>query len=391
MRLLVVSSWFPYPPDNGTRLRTYHLLRHLARRHEISLLSFGEPTPEDLRDAREFVQEVACVAPWQRPGASPGLRGLLSPTPRHFVQTDSVEMRRLVARAVAGKDAAIGQSVQAARYLHSCRTLPRVFEEVEVAVLREQCTRAPDLRSRLRYGLTWWKHRAFVRRLVDGFERATTVSSVERDLLGEIGCDVARVAVVPNGVDVESKRPSGGPRVPRLIYPGAVTYFANLDAVRFFANEILPLVRQARPDLEFLVTGETGDVDVSDLVAVGVTFTGRLPDVDEAVGRSAACVVPLRIGGGTRLKVLEAMALGAPVVSTSKGIEGLEVGPERHALVADTPADFARQVLRLLGDPSLADRLTRDARRLVEERYSWMHCGELLEGVLDEAMRSHRR
>lgn len=391
MRLLVVSSWFPYPPDNGSRLRAWHLLRHLSQRHEITLLSFGEPTPADLDVVRAHCRHVSAVAPARHDGAGAGMRGLLSPTPRHFVQTDSSEMRRLVTAHAGGHDAALALQVDAARYLAPFGHLPRVFEEVEVGVLREQFTRAPDLRSRARYGLTWWKHRAFVRRLVKDFDRTTTVSSVERDLLGEIGCDVSRVAVVPNGVDVEAKRPFGGERLPRLIYPGSITYSANLDAVRWFAAEVLPLVRRERPGLECLATGATGDIDVSGLVTAGVTFTGRLPDVDEAVGRSAVCVVPLRIGGGTRLKVLEAMALGAPVVSTSKGIEGLEVEPDRHALVGDTPADFARQVLRLVDDAPLSGRLTRDARSLVEERYSWTHCGELLEGVLDEAVRSHRR
>ena len=166
-------------------------------------------------------------------------------------------------------------------------------------------------------------------------------------------------------------------RASQLVYPGSVTFSANLDAVRHFVREVLPLVRRVRSDVTFVVTGSTEGVEIADLAACeGVTFTGHLPDVGALVMESAACVVPLRIGGGTRLKVLQAMALGTPVVSTEKGIEGLDVEPERHVLVADGRESFAAQVLRVLSEPVLAEALSTNGHRLVRKRYGWDAIGD---------------
>jgi polysaccharide biosynthesis protein PslH len=162
--------------------------------------------------------------------------------------------------------------------------------------------------------------------------------------------------------------------------------------VRYFAGEVLPLVRSEEPDVAFWITGSTEGVDVAGLGRVdGVTFTGRLPDVTQTVAQSLACVVPLRHGGGTRLKVLEAMALGTPVISTSKGIEGLDVEPGVHVLVANEPNDFANQTLRVMRDPALASRLTLAARRRVEDQYGWNAIGEALDAVLADAVSVHPR
>lgn len=389
MRLLVVSSWFPCPPDNGSRLRAYHLIRHLARKHAVTLLSFGSAGREDdLATMRSLCEHVETVTVSRPAGDRAGVRGLLSPVPRHFVQNDSPDMRALVERHVPGHSAAIGLQVDAARYLRRYTSVPRVFEEVEVTVYREQYLGQTHPMRRIRRGLTWWKFRHFIRRLVDGFERATVVSTRELEYLRAIGCAADRLALVPNGIEAPAiTRRAVSPD--RLIYPGSVTYSANLDAVRFFIRDILPRLRRVRTDLTLCVTGSTQGVEVSDLAVPGVTFTGRLPEVDSLVADSVACVVPLRIGGGTRLKVLQAMALGTPVVATTKGIEGLDLEPERHVLVGDGAAAFAEQVLRVLDDPGLADRLSQDARRLVRERYSWEPIGDELERVVAAAVDAH--
>jgi polysaccharide biosynthesis protein PslH len=390
MRLLVVSTWLPYPPDNGSRVRAYNLLRELSRRHRLTLLSFGVPSvPEGLSPLRATCERVEVVPPTTSPGGRPGAHGLLSPTPRHYVQTDSPRMRALVGARVRENDAAIALQATAARYLADCPQVPRVFEEAEVAVFRERCQEADSVLRRFRHRLTWWKHRRFIRRLVNRFEQTTVVSIPEREQLRAAGCDVSRVSVVPNGVEVPVL-PSSGIRAARVIYPGAVTYSANLDAVRYFVNDIWPLIQRSRADLEFLVTGSTDGVHVENLAAnPGVTFTGRLREVDTWIAGSAVCVVPLRIGGGTRLKILQAMAVGTPVVSTTKGIEGLDVIPDHHVLIGDSPEAFAREVLKLLHDQALGLRIAEAARRLVDERYTWRSIGEGLERVLERAL-EHR-
>lgn len=388
MRLLVVSSWLPFPLDNGSRLRAYHLLKHLARRHEITLLTFGHPRgPADVAALRAFCSRVDVVPAQLIGGGRLGLRGLLSPVPRYFVQTESPRMTALVDAAVGSHDAAVGLQPMAAQHL-TRRTgdIPTVLEELEVGVFRERPALEPHILGRLRHGLTWWKFRRFARTLVDRFDRTTVVSEREREHLQALGCDMTRVAVIPNGVEVP-ELPPVGVRVPRLIYPGSVAYSANLDAVRYFIKDVFPLVRRSRPELDLWVTGATDGVDISDLAGrPGVTFTGRLPDVSSLIAESVACVVPLRIGGGTRLKVLHAMAVRTPVVSSSKGIEGLDVVADRHVLVGDSPETLAAQTLRVVTEPELGERLASAAERLVRERYGWEPSARLLELVIESAV-----
>jgi glycosyltransferase involved in cell wall biosynthesis len=175
-----------------------------------------------------------------------------------------------------------------------------------------------------------------------------------------------------------------------VIYSGSVTYSANLDAVRYFARDIFPRIRQARP-ATLVITGSTGDIDVSDLLVDGtITFTGRVPDAAHLVAHSSVSVVPLRIGGGTRLKILEAMAVGTPVVTTSKGAEGLDVEHGENILIADSPDAFAKAVLRVLDDFVLRAHLAANGRRFVERLYTWDRIGNLIEEVIDEARTVHR-
>lgn len=390
MRLLIASTWWPYPLDNGSRVRAFHLIRDLAARHEVTLLSFGRPGGgEEMGPLRSCCARVEVVPPVVIDRTGLGVKGLLSATPRHFAQTDNPQMRTLVRTLAGTHDAALGLQIDAARYLADVPSVPRVFDEVEVSVPREQYTRAVSVRARVRHGLTWWKFRGYVSSLIAQVERATVVSEIERAAVAAMGCDVSRVDVVPNGVEVPPLAPPP-PRVHRLIYPGAVTFSANLDAVRYFVAQILPIVRQKHPTLEFWVTGATDGVDIGDLKRAGAVFTGRLPSVDGLVAESVACVVPLRVGGGTRLKILQAMALGTPVVSTHKGAEGLLVQDEHHLLLSDDPHGFARQVDRLVSEPGLGIRLREAAWNLARERYDWSVIGSGLSATMVAAGADHR-
>jgi len=182
------------------------------------------------------------------------------------------------------------------------------------------------------------------------------------------------------------------PKADSLVFNGALTYYANADAMRFFAGEILPRIRAQRPSVMLRITGRSDGVDLTWLSADGsVALTGYLDDVRPVVAGSWACVVPLRIGGGTRLKILEAMALGTPVVATSKGAEGLDITPDQEVLIADEPAAFAAQTVCLLGDPELRQRLAANARLLVEERYGWQAIGSAFCQVVESVAEAGKR
>jgi glycosyltransferase involved in cell wall biosynthesis len=251
--------------------------------------------------------------------------------------------------------------------------------------------------QRLRCWLSWQKGRLHEARLFKRFNLVTMVSEQDRlacleNLPGYLGS----IAVIPNGVDCAHNYPGlADVRPNTLIYNGALTYSANYDAMHYFLAKIYSLIQREVPDVSLMITGSTKGVNLSGLqLDSSVQLTGYVEDVRLPVAGSAACVVPLRQGGGTRLKILEAMALGTPVVATAKGAEGLEVVDGEHLLVADDPAAFAEATLRLLRDAALRARLAHNARALVEAQYDWAHIGaqfvELVEGLPQRTPRAQR-
>jgi glycosyltransferase involved in cell wall biosynthesis len=269
-------------------------------------------------------------------------------------------------------------------YTASIAGLPKIWEEVEVTVIREAYERESSLVRRLRRRLTWGKERAFIRRMAEQVHACTVVSKVERDRLRSVAPRIRRLAIVPNGVDLDHYQiVEKSPANDTLVFNGSLTYAANLDALDFFLSEILPLVLAWRPGVRLFVTGSTEGVDLSRLpLTEGTIFTGYVPDIRPLVADSRVCVAPIRIGGGTRLKILEAMALGTPVVSTLKGVEGLQVKHQHDVWVADDALAFALAVVRLLEDEDLRQSMAGHARRTVEQTYGWSVIGERLNSLL---------
>jgi glycosyltransferase involved in cell wall biosynthesis len=394
VRVFAISTWCPYPTVNGSTLRTYHLLRALASRHDVDLVTFSAPGPPDaaaVAHLRTICRDVTVIpkspfAPLRATGA-----GLFSGTPRSLVETDDPEVRALVRRDSAGADAAIGFTLHAARYLDDAPG-PRIFEEAEPGQIVGQLVQASNPVRRFRLRLTWRKQARYLARLAGRMAAVTVASAPERDTLVGIGVPAEKVSVVSNGADAaDLDRPRAVADPPRLIYSGAITYAPNLEAVVWCLNQVMPKVRAVRPDVQLWVTGDTGTLPLDRLPhRDSVHFTGRLPDVKAAVGGSAVTVVPLLTGGGTRLKVLEALALGTPVVSTSKGVEGIALTAGAHALVADTPDAFAAAILKVLDDPDLAARLSDAGRTLIAGSYSWDAIGRRLLDVVDGAIERTR-
>lgn len=395
MRILIVSSWFPSPPSNGSKLRAFHVMAQLASRgHRLSLLSFVD-AGDDPHD-REISALCASIETVEGNPHKAGDRltpsRLFGRMPRSYADTYSHAMASLVSGRWREHDVLIALQIGAALYLDSAMTIPSVFDEAEVGVIRDRYVRETRPVRSARHGLTWWKYASFMRSLTRLADRTTTVSEVERQHLVDAGCDPGRIDVVPNGVDGRQLDiplqtvPSDAP----LIYTGSVTYEANLDAVRYFATDILPRIRATRPGVHLQVTGDTGRVNTAALAASGaVTFTGRIPAVAPILRNARLCIVPLRIGGGTRLKILEALAVGTPVVSTSKGIEGLHLVPEEHVLIGDDSESFARQVRRLLDDDALRARLSVNGRRVVASHYTWGIVGDACEQTVNQAVHDH--
>jgi len=395
MNVFVLTTWCPFPVVNGSTLRAYHLLQALASRHDVDLVTFsapGAPSDEHLAHLRTICRDVTVIPKSPFTPLRPGGAGLFSSTPRSLVATDDPEVRALVAARSASARIAVGFALSAARYLTGIG-IPTVFEEAEPRQIQAQAERATTLSQHVRRRLTWWKHARYLRRLVTSMSAVTVVSEQERRSLITIGVDASRIHVVPNGAEAgDLARPRAVASPPRLIYAGAVTYAPNLEAVTWFLAEVMPRVRAVRPDVELWVTGDTGDVAIDRFAALDcVRFTGRLPDVKDTISASAVAVVPLLTGGGTRLKILEALALGTPVVSTHKGAEGLAVVDGEHLLLADSPQDFADAVLRVLGDGSLAVRLSSAGRARISSTCTWDAIGREFLGIVEAVGQSTER
>ncbi len=375
MRILFLSRWFPYPPNNGSKLRIYNLLRGLSQHHQITLLSFAdEPTADpNVPELRRICHDVQTV-PWKPfdPQSRQARWAFLSITPRSYVDTYSPSMSKHVERALStcDYDLVIASQLDMAQYGRMLRKTPALLEEVEVALLYEQVAQATSSRQRARRHLTWLKHRRYLAGVLQNFRACTVVSERERQLLQRTVPGSGLVEVVPNGIDVADYEVTGAePQPNSLIYTGSFRYAANHDAMIWFLEAVWPRIQARIPEASLTITGDHAGLSLPP--ANNVTLAGFVPDVRPLIASSWVSVAPLRVGGGTRLKILEAMALGTPVVATSKGTEGLEALNGMHLLVADTPEDFAAAVVRLLCEPELRLRLAENAYQLVSNKYDW--------------------
>lgn len=373
MRILFLSRWFPFPTDNGSKLRVSNLLHGLSQQHDVTLLSFTDQPNHDLSGTG--IQSVCSDAHVisGRGFAPRGWRaqlGFLSSRPRFLVDTYSQPMERLIRSSIARNkyDLVIASQLSMASY-HSClQGIPAMFEEMEIGWFYDKATQGKSFHQ-FRLRLTWLKLCKYLGHILRAFRVCTVVSEQERQLFtANFPEHGTKVHVIPNCIPVRQYQGAQIEPAPhQLIFTGSFRYAANYEGAQWFVREVLPLILKRLPDARLVITGDHANLPF--VPASNVTLTGQVDDIRPLVAASRVGIVPLFSGGGTRLKILEAMAMGTPVVATSKGAEGLELIPGEHFLVADSPVSFAEQVLRVLNDNALHDRLSAQARKFVQDRY----------------------
>jgi glycosyltransferase involved in cell wall biosynthesis len=400
MRILFLSTWFPYPPDNGSKIRAKYLVQALSHRHRVLVAAFDREWREKKDRALERSEAVDGVEVLRVPVdpfryvSAPQLVKFLSPIP--LACWPSRVMRSVVDRLVSkdSYDVVIAFQMPVASYALLLDKIPRILDlDVSLGYQRYEAWRnARSTVQRLRCWVSWQKTRRCEGGMIKGFDTCTVVAPEELEfLLKTFGGPGTQFQLSRNGVDCGHNRPGLVEMQPfSLVYNGALTYSANYDAMRYFLAEIYPLIRQEIPKASLTITGSLQGVDLSGLALdESVRLSGYVEDVRVPVAGAAVCVTPIREGGGTRLKILEAMALGTPVVSTSKGAEGLEVTPGQDIVIANEPAAFAAEVARLLQDSALRARLATNARHLVEERYDWGQIGEAFVTLVEDVAHKH--
>jgi len=408
MKVLFLSQIVPYPPHGGVLQRGYNLLRELGREAEVHLLAFVHPdvlpTAEAIEQSRgalgAFCRRVEYFRLWPKASKAHHAAGLLmsaaSSQPFSVIAHRSAEYQRRIDAVLAESpfDIVHADTVALSQFVRPGVRVPTVLthHNIESMLMERRSKVEKGGLARRFLAREAAKLRAYEAAESPRFDVNVVVSVPDGEALATIAPGL-RTAVVPNGVDVEYFSPRPDQETPALVYTGGMNMFANRDAVLWFCAEVWPRITASVPDVRFFAVGQDPPPELRELSVKDprITVTGFVDDIRPYVSQAAVYVVPLRVGGGTRLKVLDAMASGKALVSTAIGCEGIAVRPGEHLLVADTPEAMAASTIALLNDPARRQTLGAAARRLVEQRYAWRVVGgQLLEAYRDAAARQRR-
>lgn len=404
MKILWLKTELLHPVDKGGKIRTYNMLRELKREHQVTYLTLddGQAGGDARERAVEYCHELMTIPHRTRAKFTPGFyldlaQNLVSPLPYFMQKYKSTAMRRAVEEQVeSGRF-----DVVVCDFLVTSINVPPQFRcpavlfqhNIEAMIWRRhyEVQRHP-LKKAYLYG-QWRKAVAYERAASRRFDYVVTVSVEDRDVTRkEYG--VETVADVATGVDTEYFRPREGQEVDphNLVFTGSMDWLPNEDAIRYFTEQIMPLVKQSVPGATLTVVGRNPSPSLVELSRrdSSVIVTGRVEDVRPYMERASAYVVPLRIGGGTRLKIYEAMAMEKAVISTTIGAEGLPVRDGRELLLADTPEAFSAEVVRVLKEQSFARELGTRAAAVVREQFGWSKAAASFAELCGRAVRLKR-
>ncbi len=383
MKIAFITARPPYPPDSGGRIRTFHLLREISETQEVTLITVSKKRSEEiaLASLQKAIPRLAVQAVRIEPETFLNhicrtVRNLLASLPYTWARYGHPRFIAFIRKAVREQqyDVIHCDHVQVAHAFVDLSTPPRVLNahNVESVLIRRIADQARPWWRRM--AIRWQSSKTLKaeRESYRHFDRCLAVSETDAAEIERMAPGTA-VSVVRNGVDLIQFTPDSGPEDPHLIvFTGAMDWLPNVDGATFFVREILPKIRKRDPDAHLLVVGSNPtELLVRTLAAPSVRFTGSVEDVRPYLRQARLVVVPLRIGGGTRLKILEAWALGKPVVSTTIGAEGLPVEVGKNIALADSADAFAQRAIELLNDTTTAAQLGVAGRRVVEELFGW--------------------
>lgn len=403
MRILWVKVGGLWPLNTGGRLRSFHIVRELARRHRVTVLTTHGPEDDAEGLARNLPEDSEVVSfPYAAPKQGSAwfvtalLRSWASPLPVDLWRWRVPALKREVCRLVNSRriDLCVADFLAAVPNVPRDASVPVVYfsHNVEHMIWQRLSRIEPRLWRRLLLEIEWRKMRRFEARACAGASLVVAVSERDRDLLA-VAARSGNVTAIPTGVDTTYFAPNGTSEAAKtLVFSGSMDWFPNEDAVLFFIAEVLPRIRMEVPEAELTVVGRNPRPDLCAAAArAGVRVTGTVADVRPYLAEGEVYVVPLRVGGGTRLKIFEALAMGKAVVSTGVGAEGLPLVSGEHFLAADDPEAFSQAVIRLLRNPEERRALGMAGRRLVEERFSWPRVASDFEAKCQEAMAIYAR
>jgi polysaccharide biosynthesis protein PslH len=396
MHILMLSSTFPYPATRGgTQVRTFNLLKYLSQRHAVTIMTQREPdvTDAEIAGLRDYVDNLII---FERPLESAS--GIVKKiqrfgtfitqgTPPSVFNRYSVDMQNCIDNYVEAEkcdvitcEHSVNEIYVRPHFQKQLKTLVNVHSSVYGTCRNQLQTGITEntLRDKLNLPLL----RRYEQRYCSKFSAIVATTEEDKIQLQEFHPN-SEIAVIPNGVDLVSfPNRTSDPGGHRLIFIGAMDNLANIDAVCFFCNEVLPEIQKRYPDTTFDIVGSRPAPEVLALQEKpGVNITGRVPSMVDYLHQATICVVTMRTGFGIKNKTLEAMAAGVPVVGSDRGLEGLAVDKPLRALRANQPAEYITAISQLFDNPQLRDELSCNARQLVETEFTWDSAGKRYEEV----------
>lgn len=398
LKILWVKSGGLVPLDTGGKIRSFHLLSELAKLHTVDLFTFYPQHEGDKHDdLKQFVHEVVCQPlSIARPNSIGDYAhyalNLLSSIPYSVAKDCRPEVLRKLRELLARQN----YDVLLCDFIHTAAVLPWDWPGPKVIFTHNVEARIWERHYRVSKNLIWkavsWREYRMMsrmeRRYTELADFVLTVSDTDTAFFSQF-LPANKLATIPTGVDVEYFRSQADTEQPNaLIFTGSMDWMPNQDAISYFVKAILPLIRVEIPDVTLWVVGRNPTAELKLLADdnPAVHVTGTVDDIRPFIERASVYVVPLRIGGGTRIKIYEAMAMGKAVVSTRIGAEGLPVTHTENILLSDEPEDFAQSVVRMLRNPKERQRIAQSARKMVEENYSWASAAEILAKTLSQVV-----
>lgn len=400
MNVLFLSQIVPYPPHGGVLQRGYHLLKEISRYHTIHLVAFVHPEilsteaqiKESMAHLRLFCRSVHYVELWPKKSKFHKylafLVGYIYPYPFSTLAHYSCSCRHLMKKTLQENDIDLVHfdTIGLAFYRDLVGSIPSVVthHNIESNLMARRANREQSFLNRHYVRLQSDRLKRFEREKSPYFDMNIMMSENDLVQLREMAPTV-KGTIVPNGVDITYFTPRDDPQENAIIYTGGMNMFANKDAVMHLIQDIWPRLKSRIADLTFYVIGQDPPRELLEKAKQdpGIVVLGYVDDIRPYVARSAVYVVPIRVGGGTRLKVLDALAQGKAIVSTSVGCEGIAVTDRKNIHIEDDDSAFADRVIELMADKSRRDELGREARKLAETAYSWESVGKLLQQSYD--------
>jgi glycosyltransferase involved in cell wall biosynthesis len=380
MRVAVFTPYLPYPPDTGGKIRSYYLLQALTARFDVDLYTVYHrkgPSEEHVRALREHCRRVVLFRLRKSWRSRDLVWRTLSPLPRvvdHFHTSHSLEQARQHL-SNGGYDVVVADEMCMTPYAELAENLPRVVirHKVDYVHYTEVARARPWGLEKMLDLIEAAQLRRYGRAKMSLYQAYLACSEQDVALMRWQAPGIPSV-VIPNGADLSKFVPSGRAKSPEpiLLYVGSMHYYPNIDAMLYFFETMYQTIHRAVPDIRVQIVGHHPPLEIQQLARLpGVEVTGTVPDVWPYYDQATVFIVPLRLGSGTRLKIIEAMAMELPIVSTTVGAEGLDIRAGENILIADDPVSFAESVVQLLSDPDLCTRIA-EGGRLLSRRYDWM-------------------